>query len=116
MFHHVVILLAPTQVVGGEVLVGPLVQGVQAPVKAVDIDMHMDAMWGKATHLVLEVGHELVAGVLSAAPLVAGPGTTAVGPDLIQSGIHHQGVKLAHGFFAKKGVSKTGVPKARGEL
>ena len=116
MFHHVVILLAPTQVVGGEVLVGPLVQGMQAPVKAVDIDMHMDAMWSKATHLVLEVGHELVAGVLSAAPLVAGPGTTAVGPDLIQSGIHHQGVKLAHGVFTKKGVSKTGVPKARGEL
>ena len=101
---------------GGEVLVRPLVQGMKAPVKAVDVDVHMDAMWGIAAHLVLKVGHKLVAGVLSAAPLVAGSGTTAVGPYLIESGVHYQRVKLAHGIFAKQRVLKTGVSKLRGEL
>ena len=101
---------------GGKVLVRPLVQGMKAPVKAVDVDVHMDAMWGIAAHLVLEVGYKLVAGVLSAASLVTGSRTTAVGPDLIESGVHYERVKLAHGVFAKKGVSKTGVSKLRGEL
>ena len=116
MLHHVIILLAPAQIVGGKVLVRSLVQGMQAPVKAVDVDVHMDAMWGIAAHLVLEVGYKLVAGVLSPAPLIAGSGTTAVGPDLIESGVHYQRVKLAHGIFAKQQVLKTGVSKLRGEL
>ena len=113
MLHHVIILLAPAQIVGGKVLVRPLVQGMKAPVKAVDVDVHMDTMWGITAHLVLEVGYKLVAGVLSAASLVTGSGTTAVGPDLIESGVHYERVKLAHGVFAKKGVSKTGVSKLK---
>ena len=97
MLHDVVVVVVAAEVLGREIVVGPFVHGVHAPVDPGDVDVHVAAVGGGSSEGVLEVGHELVADVLTEDALAV----VRVIPDVVQAGVEDEGVEAVGGLVSE---------------
>ena len=76
----VVVAVVATQILSGEVVIGPFMQLGDAPENAIDVEQAVVAFWRNAAHQGVQVGRKLVVRVLRAIPLI---GASVVVPDIV---------------------------------
>ena len=96
VFEDIPVVVRAAEVVGHEFLVGFFVEGVEPPVEPVEEAVDGAGVERAAAHVILEVGHDVVADVVAALAL-SGVG---VEPCLIDAGVEDEGILGGSGVVA----------------